>query len=97
MKTHTYRIRASISVKYYNLIFLFEYFTIYDRYSDDIVILMVKKNKAKEEQNRAIDDFEDRRPTFCLEFTMSYTKRRRIAQLEWKKYSVNYMIFIPIF
>lgn len=62
------------------------------RFSNDMVTIMVRKNKSKDhshqERIRGFTDYEKDAPTFCLQFLMSYTKKRRIPQLEWKKYSV---------
>lgn len=37
---------------------------------------------------RAFTDYERDQSTFYLQFLMSYTRKRQIPQLEWKKYSV---------
>lgn len=60
------------------------------RFLDDIVTVIVRKNKTgREERMRAFTDYERQQPTFYLQFLMSYTRKRRIPQLEWKKYSVS--------
>ncbi|XP_031631673.1 F-box only protein 9 [Contarinia nasturtii] len=62
------------------------------KFSNDMVTIMVRKNKSKDhnhqERIRGFTDYEKDAPTFCLQFLMSYTKKRRIPQLEWKKYSI---------
>lgn len=73
-----------------SVIFLVVYF----RYSNDTVTIMVRKNKAKdhghlEHKIRGFSDIEKEPPTFCLQLQMSFTKRRAIPQLEWRKYSVR--------
>lgn len=61
------------------------------RFNGDVVSIMVKKNAPKHQSNRhhGFDDFNRKQPTFCLKLQMSYTKKHRIPQLEWKKYSVK--------
>lgn len=60
------------------------------RFSNDMVTIIVRKNKTKDYQDRVrtFVDYEKESPTFCLQLLISYTKKRRIPQLEWKKYSV---------
>lgn len=65
------------------------------RFLNDVVTVIVRKNKTKEsnhrdERIRAFTDYERDQPTFYLQFLMSYTRKRRIPQLEWKKYSVQF-------
>lgn len=64
------------------------------RFSNDVVTIIVRKNlKTKDhghqERYRSFTDYEKEPPTFCLQLLMSYTKKRRLPQLEWKKYSVR--------
>lgn len=57
-----------------------------------MVTIIVKKNPTKHQSHldkiHGIDEFDTKHPTFCLQLQMSFTKKRRIPQLEWKKYSV---------
>ncbi|XP_055325137.1 F-box only protein 9 [Sitodiplosis mosellana] len=62
------------------------------KFSNDMVTIIVRKNKTKdhghEDRYRGFMDYEKEPPTFCLQLLMSYTKKRRLPQLEWKKYSI---------
>lgn len=62
-----------------------------NRFSDDMVTIIVRKNKTKEhsQMDKMRGGYNRESPSFCLQFLMSYTKKRRWPQLEWKKYSVK--------
>lgn len=57
---------------------------VYFRYTDDMITLFVKKNQVK-----GSHDEKSRVPTFAFQFVISYGRRKRIPQLEWKKYTVR--------
>lgn len=71
------------------------------RFSNELVTIIVKKHKSKEhgfqERIRGFTDYEKEPPTFCLQLMISYTKKRRLPQLEWQKYSVNIIFYQVIF
>lgn len=90
---HWYDQMANMRIWKINRHFKFNLFVTFHldsiRFLDDIVTVIVRKNKTgREERMRAFTDYERDQPTFYLQFLMSYTRKRRIAQLEWKKYSV---------
>lgn len=63
------------------------------RFNDDVVTIIVRKNSSKQQHQNdrmhGLDEYDTKTPTFCMQLQMSYTKKRRTPQLEWKKYSVK--------
>lgn len=59
------------------------------RFSNDLVVIMLKKNvdKLQQKRIRGLADFEEK-SSFVIQFQISFTKKRREPQLLWKQYSV---------
>lgn len=61
------------------------------RYSDNIIIVELKKNLENQRRIRNYSDFDRNERSFYLQLEIGFTKKRRTPQLVWNQYSVSFI------